>query len=61
MAAARDLAAETGAAYLVVGTAADNLAAQGFYAGLGMVPVETGGPRFRFDIEPRPESGKGGC
>lgn len=40
----------SGCAYMVVGTAADNLAAHRFYDGLGLQRAPAGGPRFRLDL-----------
>lgn len=39
-----------GCAYMVVGTAADNVAAHRFYDGLGLQRAPAGGPRFRLDL-----------
>lgn len=40
-----------GCAYMVVGTAADNVAAHRFYDGLGLQRAPAGGPRFRLDLK----------
>jgi len=40
-----------GCAYMVVGTAADNVAAHRFYDSLGLERAIGGGPRFRLDLK----------